>query len=179
MSLPFKPKVTTTTAEEEKRKLLKELDRIEQELLRLPMSELSGAIPKRKEELKIIREKMRSLRNNTTAMQTLRVATINDIVPALSSPEKLVSMNRGLIHLLQIINKAPNGQISTRKLLDTLNSRDLHRLIIKGEELGFIKRDKVPKPPGQKGNNMMVNSLTEEGRALLKVANKISTSTDS
>jgi len=176
---PSNSRVTTTTTavEEEKRRLLKELDRITDELLRLPLTNMSsnsssGAVmSKRKEDLKIIREKMMSL---PTAMQTLRVATINEITVPLSSPHRILSMNKGLIHLLQIIGKAPNGQISTRKLLDTVNSRDLHKLIIKGEELGFIKREKVPKPPGQRGNNMVINSLTEEGRALLRVANKIS-----
>jgi hypothetical protein len=82
-------------------------------------------------------------------------------------------MNRGLIHLLQIIDQAPKGQISTRMLLKSIKSYDLHRLIKKAETLGFIKREKVPKPPGQRGNNITINSLTPEGREILKVTDDL------
>jgi DNA-binding MarR family transcriptional regulator len=108
---------------------------------------------------------------SSPVMQTLMMSTLNDI--EITSPQKILSMNRGLIHLLYIIDKAPNGQISTRKLLDGINSRDLHHLIKKGESLGFIRREKVPKPKGERGNNMTINSLTPEGRALLRVADDL------
>jgi hypothetical protein len=86
------------------------------------------------------------------------------------TPQQLLHMNRGLIHVLQIIDQAPNGQISTRKLLETINSGDLHKLIKKGEELGFIERKKVKNPKGQKGNNMVVNSLSPMGYKLLELS---------
>lgn len=176
MSPPSKPKITTTTADEElnrRQKQLEALDkRIQAEYERY-LDDWGWEIPKHEEEaIRRIREetiKMMYL----PAMQTLRTATINEIVPSLSSPQKLMSMNKGLIHLLQIIDKAPNSQIPTRRLLDIINSRDLHKLIKKGEELGFIKREKVPKPKGQKGNNITINSLTKEGHDLLEAADKL------
>lgn len=109
------------------------------------------------------------------ALQVLNEAAITAAIakqPPSFTPKRLLYMNRGLIHLLEIIDQSPESQISTRKLLEAINSGDLHRLIKKAEELGFIKREKVKKPKGQKGNNMVVNSLTEEGRVLLGLADE-------
>jgi hypothetical protein len=123
---------------------------------------------KQKETIRMAQQKMMM---SSPAMQALMVSTFNDM--ELTSPRKILSLNRGLIHLMHIIDKAPNGQISTRKLLKSINSYDLHHLIKKAEALGFIKREKVPKPHGQKGNNMTINSLTPEGRELLRVADDL------
>jgi DNA-binding MarR family transcriptional regulator len=38
----------------------------------------------------------------------------------------------------------------------------------KAKRMGYITRKKIPKPEGQKGNDMIVNSLTPKGRALLE-----------
>jgi hypothetical protein len=107
------------------------------------------------------REKILSL-----VMQTLASAA----VATPPTPQKLLQMNKGLIHILQIIAQSPKGQISTRKLLEAINSGDLYKLIKKAEKLGFIKREKVKNPKGQKGNNMVINSLTLEGEYLLEVS---------
>jgi hypothetical protein len=86
------------------------------------------------------------------------------------TPKQLIRMNRGLIHLLQIISGAPEDEgVPTRELLKLINSGDLHRLIKKGEKLGFIERKKIKNPHG-KGNNMVVNSLTPMGFMLLDMA---------
>jgi hypothetical protein len=95
--------------------------------------------------------------------------TLASTVPQ-PTPGQLIRMNRGLIHLLQIISESPDGEISTRELLETINSGDLHKLIKKGEKLGFIERKKVKNPHGKKGNNVVVNSLAPMGLMLLEIA---------
>jgi|SRR5215218_5245985 DNA-binding MarR family transcriptional regulator len=108
-----------------------------------------------------------------TKIMSLVMQTLASAAEPLS-PWKLLQMNKGLIHVLQIIDQSPKGQISTRKLLEAINSGDLHKLIKKGEKLGFIERKKVKKPQGQKGNNMVVNSLTLKGHMLLEVYDMLS-----
>lgn len=41
------------------------------------------------------------------------------------------------------------------------------KIIRKAKLEGYVTREKVPKPDGQKGNDMMVNRLTAKARALL------------
>jgi hypothetical protein len=98
-------------------------------------------------------------------IQTLLEATVNKKVGGL---HRLVfQMNKGLFHILEIIDKAPNGKISTRDLLRTINSYNMHKLLKEAERLGFVKRETERMPEGKKGGVMVVNSLTEDGRVLL------------
>jgi hypothetical protein len=80
----------------------------------------------------------------------------------------LYNMNRGLIHMLEIIEKAPNGKITTRELLKTIKSYNMHKLLKEAQILGFVKRTPEKTPKGMKGGTRIVNSLTEEGRFLLQ-----------
>jgi ABC-type uncharacterized transport system permease subunit len=99
------------------------------------------------------------------------IRTLESMLPQ-PSTKQIFQRYRGLIHILQIIDASPNHQISTRKLLETINSGDLHKLIKRAEILGFIKRKKVKNAPGQKGNNMVMNSLTPMGEMLLELSDK-------
>lgn len=101
-------------------------------------------------------------------VKSLTDETIRDIM----LPERVFQMNKGLIHILQVINDSPSGNISTRDLLRTINSYNMHKLISKGERLGFIKRKTTAMPKGKKGGRMVVNSLTYEGKLLLKIASR-------
>jgi DNA-binding MarR family transcriptional regulator len=88
-----------------------------------------------------------------------------------SSYTTILRMNRGLIHVLQIIEQAPNGgKISTRELLRQIKSDKMHKLLKRAEELGYVKREAARMPEGRKGGTMIANSLTEEGRDLLRMA---------
>jgi DNA-binding MarR family transcriptional regulator len=85
----------------------------------------------------------------------------------------ILHMNQGLIHVLEIIEQAPNGgKISTRELLRQINSDRMHKLLKRAEELGYVKREAARMPEGKKGGTMVVNSLTAEGRELLRLAKK-------
>jgi hypothetical protein len=85
------------------------------------------------------------------------------------SAKAIFQMNKGLIHVLNLINQAPEGKMSTRELLRSINSTSMHKHLTEAEELGFIKRYTERMPKGQKGGVMVVNSLTEEVRVLLKL----------
>jgi hypothetical protein len=84
----------------------------------------------------------------------------------------IFELNKGLIHVLELIKKAPGGMISTRELLRTINSTTMHKYLKEAELSGFIKREMVKVPEGKKGGTMIVNSLTEEGRVLLDLADE-------
>ena len=84
----------------------------------------------------------------------------------------IFELNKGLIHVLELIKKAPGGMISTRELLRTINSTTMHKYLKEAELSGFIKRELTKPPEGKKGGTMVVNSLTEEGRVLLELANE-------
>ncbi len=103
-------------------------------------------------------------------IQTLLEATVNKKDGGL---HRLVfQMNKGLFHILEIIDKAPNGKISTRDLLRTINSYNMHKLLKEAERLGFVKRETERMPEGKKGGVMVVNSLTEDGRVLLELSDQ-------
>lgn len=103
-------------------------------------------------------------------IQTLLEATVNKKDGGLH--RMVFQMNRGLFHILQIIDKAPNGKISTRDLLRTINSYNMHKLLKEAERLGFVKRETERMPEGKKGGIMIVNSLTEDGRVLLGLSDQ-------
>lgn len=103
-------------------------------------------------------------------IQTLLEATVNKKDGGLH--RMVIQMNRGLFHILEIIDKAPNGKISTRDLLRTINSYNMHKLLKEAERLGFVKRETERMPEGKKGGIMIVNSLTEDGRVLLGMSDQ-------
>ncbi len=103
-------------------------------------------------------------------IQTLLEATVNKKDGGLH--RMVFQMNRGLFHILEIIDKAPNGKISTRDLLRTINSYNMHKLLKEAERLGFVKRETERMPEGKKGGIMIVNSLTEDGRVLLGMSDQ-------
>lgn len=103
-------------------------------------------------------------------IQTLLEATVNKKDGGLH--RMVFQMNRGLFHVLQIIDKAPNGKISTRDLLRTINSYNMHKLLKEAEKLGFVKRETERMPEGKKGGVMVVNSLTKDGRVLLELSDQ-------
>src|SRR3712207_4432074 len=103
-------------------------------------------------------------------IQILLEATVNKKDGGLH--RMVFQMNRGLFHILEIIDKAPNGKISTRDLLRTINSYNMHKLLKEAERLGFVKRETERMPEGKKGGIMVVNSLTEDGRVLLGLSDQ-------
>jgi hypothetical protein len=103
-------------------------------------------------------------------IQTLLEATVNKKDGGLH--RMVFQMNKGLFHILEIIDKSPNGKISTRDLLRTINSYNMHKLLKEAERLGFVKRETERMPEGKKGGVMVVNSLTEDGRVLLGLSDQ-------
>lgn len=103
-------------------------------------------------------------------IQTLLEATVSKKDGGLH--RMIFQMNKGLFHILEIIDKAPNGKISTRDLLRTINSYNMHKLLKEAERLGFVKRETERMPEGRKGGVMVVNSLTEDGRILLGLSDQ-------
>jgi hypothetical protein len=105
------------------------------------------------------REREKIFKDLQQAIETLRDDTIKRL---LSTHEDILEMNKALIHLMETINNADEGKMSTRELLREMGSHNVHGLLLKGEELGFIKREP--------DKNRMVNYLSEEGQALLQAA---------
>jgi len=108
-------------------------------------------------------------------MQTLTEATLLRLG---GEHKAIFQLNKGLIHVLKLVSQAPGGKISTRELLRSIKSTSMHKHLKESELLGFIKRETERMPKGQKGGTMVVNSLTEEGRILLKMANEFDNDND-
>src|SRR5215210_1420705 len=70
----------------------------------------------------------------TQVMQTLMEATLDRLG---GSARVIFAMNKGLIHVLNLINQAPEGKISTRELLRSINSTSMHKHLQEAEQLGF------------------------------------------
>jgi hypothetical protein len=104
---------------------------------------------KTKELIKEVEQSLETLRTHTIKMR-------------LSTTENILNMNRALIDLMETINNSEEGKVSTRELLREMGSFNVHRLLVEGEELGFIKREP--------DKNRMVNYLSEQGQALLQAA---------
>ncbi len=109
--------------------------------------------------------------NNTEMMlETLQQAVLYE---SKAEPYKLVQMNKGLIHVLQVIRDAPNGRMSTRGFLKEIGSWEMQKDLKKAVDLNLVRREKERMPKGQKGRERIINYLTEEGKRLLEfVENK-------
>jgi hypothetical protein len=112
----------------------------------------------------------RELKMKTQVMQLLTEATLQRLG---GSTKAILEMNKGLLHVLHLIDVAPEGKISTRKLLGSINSTSMHKYLKEAEELGFIQRYTERMPQGQKGGIMVMNALTEKGRCLLQLHDEL------
>jgi hypothetical protein len=83
------------------------------------------------------------------------------------SAKEFAQSHEGLIHLLRTIDKG-GGEMSTRKLLEAMNSWGYHgqHLIRMAEKEGFIERE-VGVEPGPGQFDPMYNILTSKGKKLL------------
>jgi hypothetical protein len=83
------------------------------------------------------------------------------------SAKKFAQGHKGLMHLLRTIEKE-GGEISTRKLLETMNNWGYHgqHMIRIAEKEGFIERE-VGVEPGPGQFDPMYNILTSKGKKLL------------
>lgn len=83
------------------------------------------------------------------------------------SAKEFAQGHKGLMHLLRTIEKE-GGEISTRKLLETMNNWGYHgqHMIRIAEKEGFIERE-VGVEPGPGQFDPMYNILTSKGKKLL------------
>jgi hypothetical protein len=83
------------------------------------------------------------------------------------SAKEFAQGHKGLMHLLRTIEKE-GGEISTRKLLDTMDNWGYHgqHMIRIAEKEGFIERE-VGVEPGPGQFDPMYNILTPKGKKLL------------
>ena len=82
--------------------------------------------------------------------------------------DDFVHCNKGLLRLLFTLYKR-GSELSTTKLYKAADVSNNYSYILlqKAERMGLIERKKVSKPKGLKGNDMVVNKLTNKGRRLL------------
>jgi hypothetical protein len=87
------------------------------------------------------------------------------------SAKEFAQGHKGLMHLLRTIEKE-GGEISTRKLLETMNNWGYHgqHMIRIAEKEGFIERE-VGVEPGPGQFDPMYNILTSKGKELLSQLN--------
>ena len=83
------------------------------------------------------------------------------------SAKEFAQGHKGVMHLLRTIEKE-GGEISTRKLLETMNNWGYHgqHMIRIAEKEGFIERE-VGIEPGPGQFDPMYNILTSKGKKLL------------
>jgi hypothetical protein len=83
------------------------------------------------------------------------------------SAKEFAQGHKGLMHLLRTIEKE-GGEISTRKLVETMNNWGYHgqHMIRIAEKEGFIERE-VGVEPGPGQFDPMYNILTSKGKKLL------------
>jgi hypothetical protein len=86
--------------------------------------------------------------------------------------DDFVRCNKSMLKLLLALYKK-GGELPTIRLYNAAHTSNNYSYLglQRAERLGYITRKKIPKPKGLKGNDMIVNSLTSKGRALLKTLN--------
>src|SRR5215207_11356028 len=101
--------------------------------------------------------------------------TTRTVVTIEVPPDDFVRCNRAMVKLLLTLYKSKSASMQTMKLYSVAKmSNNYSRLSLRNaERMGYITRKKVAKPKGEKGNDMIVNSLTPKGRALLKTLNLV------
>lgn len=72
-----------------------------------------------------------------------------------------------MLRMLVEISKHRDG-ISTRRLLAATGANEHHRVLRAAADQGYVNRDRVRKPKGQKGNCLMINFLTPKGEEAVK-----------
>jgi len=80
--------------------------------------------------------------------------------------------NTALLRLLLTLYEC-GGSLATVKLFETADMSTAYggKIVTKAAKLGYIKRDRVPKPKGEPGNDMVINTLTTRGTKLLERLN--------
>jgi hypothetical protein len=76
-----------------------------------------------------------------------------------------------MVRALKAIEQAgPGVGLPSRKLGEQVLGSRSHgwKILRQAEEIGYIKRKKVPKPKGKGGHYYVMNYLTPKGRKLLK-----------
>jgi hypothetical protein len=88
----------------------------------------------------------------------------------LVSPDDFKKINTAMLRLLLALYETPGNALSTVKLFNTADMSTAYggKIIRKAENEGYIVRLRVPKPRGEQGNDMVVNTLTLKGKKLLK-----------
>jgi hypothetical protein len=92
----------------------------------------------------------------------------------------LVKERKSMLRMLTIVGRygeqretrrgGGGAGISTRPLLKELKANGLHKLLSAAQKRGYIHREKVKKPKGEKGNHLMLNHLTPKGERIVKTA---------
>jgi hypothetical protein len=72
----------------------------------------------------------REFKMKTQVIQTLTEATLQRLG---GSAKAILEMNKGLLHVLHLIDVAPEGKISTRELLRSINSTSMHKYLKEAE----------------------------------------------
>jgi hypothetical protein len=103
-----------------------------------------------------------------------RTMTTRTVVTIEVSPDDFIRCNKAMVKLLLTLYKSKRASMQTMKLYSVAKmSNNYSRLSLrKAERMGYITRRKVAKPKGEKGNDMIVNSLTPRGLQLLQSLEK-------
>jgi hypothetical protein len=86
------------------------------------------------------------------------------------SADDFRKVNAALIRLLLTLHESPGGgPMSSRKLYESAGMSRVYgpKVLKKAAQEGYVTRKRVPKPKGEKGNHMVVNTLTPKARRLL------------
>lgn len=84
--------------------------------------------------------------------------------------DDFVRHNKIMLRLMFELEKYHPHPIPTNRLylLSRVSNNYGGIALCKGVDMGYITRKRVQKPPGEKGNDMILNNLTERGLTLLK-----------
>jgi hypothetical protein len=104
-----------------------------------------------------------------------RTTTTRTVITVEVPLDDFVRCNKGMVKLLLTLYKSKSASMQTMELYSAAKlSNNYSRLLLrKAERMGYMTRKKLAKPQGEKGNDMIVNSLTPKGRALLKTLNLV------
>jgi len=84
--------------------------------------------------------------------------------------DDFVRNNKAMLKLMSVLLKYHPHPIPTRRLYDLANTSNNYGgvALCKAERMGYITRKRVEKPIGERGNHMILNSLTLKGERLLQ-----------
>jgi len=107
---------------------------------------------------------------STTTTTETETSEAEKLIEVSYPVDDFVRNNKAMLKLMSVLRKYHPHPIPTRRLYELANTSNNYGgvALFKAVRMGYITRKRVEKPLGERGNHMILNSLTPKGEQLLQ-----------